>query len=135
MTYKSLRSIFMGKLGMKHLSGPVGIFRGIAVTYSRGGLMSALSLIVMITYSLAILNIMPLPVLDGGHIVLSLIQWVSGKPLSPKIVQPMFVVFVALLLSMMLYVTFYDILRFIPVTKEYRYTNPPPGAEKGDKGK
>ena len=125
MTYKSLRGIFKGRLGVRHLSGPLGIFRGIAVTYVNGGLMRALSLIVMITYSLAILNLMPFPVLDGGHIVLSLIQWATGKPLSPKIVQPLFVVFIALLLSMMLYVTFYDILRFIPVTKEYRYLNPP----------
>lgn len=124
MTYKSLRSIFKGQLGMKHLSGPLGIFRGIAVTYAKGGIMRALSLIVMITYSLAILNLMPLPVLDGGHIVLSLIQWGFGKPLSPKIVQPMFVAVIVLLFSMMLYVSFYDVLRYIPVTKEYRYSNP-----------
>jgi membrane-associated protease RseP (regulator of RpoE activity) len=87
--------------------------------------MRALSLIVMITYSLAILNLMPLPVLDGGHIVLSLIQWVFGKPLSPKIVQPMFVIVIVLLFSMMLYVSFYDALRYISVTKEYRFMDLP----------
>ena len=124
MTYKSLRSIFKGRLGMRHLSGPLGIFRGIAITYAKGGIMRALSLIVMITYSLAILNLMPLPVLDGGHIVLSLIEWGFGKPLSPKIVQPMFIAVIVLLFSMMLYVSFYDVLRYIPVTKEYRYSNP-----------
>jgi regulator of sigma E protease len=125
MTYKSLRSIFKGKLKMRHLSGPLGIFRGIAITYAKGGIMRALSLIVMITYSLAILNLMPLPVLDGGHIVLSLIQLVFGKPLSPKIVQPMFVIVIVLLFSMMLYVSFYDALRYISVTKEYRFMDSP----------
>ena len=88
--------------------------------------MPVLALIVLITYSLAILNIMPLPVLDGGHIVLALIEQVTGKPLSPKIIQPLFVVFVILLISMMLYVSFYDILRLKPrsvdsITKEYCY--------------
>ena len=123
MTYRSLRGIFSKESTLKarHLSGPIGIFRGIGLTFRHGGIMPVLALIVLITYSLAILNIMPLPVLDGGHIVLALIEQGTGKPLSPKIVQPLFVVFILLLVSMMLYVTFYDAKRLAPTSKEYKY--------------
>ncbi|MBN1864963.1 MAG: site-2 protease family protein [Victivallales bacterium] len=132
MTYKSLRGIMSRKstLRPRHLSGPIGIVRGIGVAFSHGGIMPVVGLLVLITYSLAILNLMPLPVLDGGHIVLALYEMAVGKPMSAKIVKPLFVVFVVLLISMMLYVTFYDALRLKPrtlssVTKRYRYAESP----------
>lgn len=123
MTYRSLRGIFSKESTLKwrHLSGPIGIFRGIGLTFSHGGIMPVLALIVLITYSLAILNIMPFPVLDGGHIVLAFIEQIFGKPLSPKIVQPLFVIFIVLLISMMLYVTFYDAKRLTSKKFEYKF--------------
>lgn len=127
MTYRSLRGIYRGlfykdsTLKTRHLSGPIGIVRAIGLTFSHGGIMPVLALIVLITYSLAILNIMPLPVLDGGHIVLALIEQFTGKPLSPKIVQPLFVVFIMLLISMMLYVSFYDAKRLTSKKYEYKF--------------
>ena len=128
MTYKSLRGMFYhmttggSTLKPSHLSGPVGIFRVIAVTFERSGWKQALFIVVMITYSLAILNIMPLPVLDGGHIVLALIEWIrGGKPLSARIVQPVFMTFIILLMSMMVYVTYFDFWRMTSVKKEYRF--------------
>jgi regulator of sigma E protease len=130
LTYESLRGIFSGDntLKLRHLSGPIGIFRGIGITYNQGGIMPVLSLIVLITYSLAILNIMPFPVLDGGHIVFALIEQVTGRPLPPKVVAPLFVIFIVLLISMMLYVTFYDTLRIMyarPKTLIYKYIPAP----------
>ena len=130
MTYKSLRGIMSkdSTLKPRHLSGPLGILNGISVTFTRGGFMSVLAFIVIITYSLAIINLMPLPVLDGGHIVLAIIEQIRKKPMSSKIIQPVFTVFVILLISMMLYVSFYDIFRLkfgfskkqeTSVTKEY----------------
>ena len=113
MTYKSLRGIISkdSTLKPRHLSGPLGILNGISITFTRGGFMSVLAFIVLITYSLAIINLMPLPVLDGGHIVLAVIEQIRKKPMSPKIIQPVFTVFVILLISMMLYVSFYDLFR------------------------
>jgi RIP metalloprotease RseP len=113
MTYKSLRGIFSKEntLKTRHLSGPLGIINGIGVTFSHAGIMPVLALTVLITYSLAILNLMPLPVLDGGHIVLAVIEEIRKKPMSPKVIQPVFTVFVVFLISMMLYVSFYDIIR------------------------
>ena len=124
MTYKSLRGIISKNSTLKprHLSGPIGIFRGLALTYHHGGLLKALSLLVLITYSLAILNIMPLPVLDGGHIVIAIIEWVrGGKPLSAKLIQPIFMIFIIFLMSMMLYVTYFDSMRMTSIHKQYRF--------------
>jgi regulator of sigma E protease len=124
MTYKSLRGIVSrdSTLKARHLSGPIGIFRGLAMTYYHGGLMKAIALLVLITYSLAILNIMPLPVLDGGHIVLAVIEQIrGGKPLPAKLIQPIFVIFIVFLMSMMLYVSFFDTMRMTSVNKEYKF--------------
>ncbi len=124
MTYKSLRGIISKNSTLKprHLSGPIGIFRGLALTYHHGGLLKALSLLVLITYSLAILNIMPLPVLDGGHIVLAIIEWIrGGKSLPAKIIQPVFMIFIIFLMSMMLYVTYFDSMRMTSINKKYRF--------------
>jgi len=127
MTYKSLRGIFSKESTLKprHLSGPLGIINGIGVTFSHGGIMPVLALTVLITYSLAILNLMPIPVLDGGHIVLAIIEQVRQKPMSPKIIQPVFTVVVIFLISMMLYVSFYDIIRF-----KLGFSNHPPAISK-----
>lgn len=126
MSYKSVRGIFAGFFGLStlrpsHLSGPIGIVRAIGITIYRGGVIPALSLIVMITFSLAILNLMPFPVLDGGHIVMALYEQVFGHPVPIKVVQPLFTVFVVLLISLMLYVTVFDVRRMMPtsVSREY----------------
>ena len=129
MTYKSLRGIVSrnSTLKARHLSGPIGIFRGLAMTYYHGGLMKAIALLVLITYSLAILNIMPLPVLDGGHIVLAVIEQIrGGKPMPAKLIQPVFVIFIVFLMSMMLYVSFFDTMRMTSVDKEYKFISVPP---------
>ena len=126
LTYKSVRGIIAGltnksTLRPSHLSGPVGIFNGIAITFARQGLMPALALIVLISYSLALLNLMPIPALDGGHIVMALYEMIFKKPLPAKLVQPSFIIVFALLISLMLYVTFYDSLRMMSESKIYKF--------------
>ncbi len=124
MTYKSIRGILSEEstLRARHLSGPIGIFRGLALTYHHRGPMRAIALLVLITFSLALLNIMPFPVLDGGHIVLAVIEQLrGGKPLPAKFIQPVFLVFIVLLISMMLYVTFHDSMRMTSITKKYKF--------------
>jgi regulator of sigma E protease len=142
MSYKSVRGIFANllfgssTLRARHLSGPIGIARGIFITAERGGMIPALSLVVMITFSLAILNLMPFPVLDGGHIVMALYERVFGKPLSAKLVQPLFSVFIVLLIALMVYVTYFDVLRMVPrsVTRDY-WLRPVPAAAEAAAGK
>lgn len=98
-------------VGAKDLSGPVGILAILAAQVNTDYRL-ALSFLVLLNINLAIMNLLPVPVLDGGHIVLSLIEWVRRRPLSPKLQEYTTTAFALVLISFMLYVTFFDLRRF-----------------------
>jgi regulator of sigma E protease len=70
-----------GKLGLENLGGPVGIAVG-AGQSARGGLASYLSFLALISISLGVLNLLPIPMLDGGHLLFYLLEWIRRKPVS-----------------------------------------------------
>ena len=74
--------------------------------------MKLLWFVVFINVNLAILNLLPIPVLDGGHMMFATIDKLRGKPIPLPILERI-QVFIALLLSFMLYVTWYDLMRII----------------------
>lgn len=92
------------------LSGPVGIIGVLAIQWSTDYRL-ALSFLVMLNINLAIINLLPLPVLDGGHVLLALIERARRRPLSVRVVETTTTAFAVLLISFMLYVTFFDIKR------------------------
>jgi regulator of sigma E protease len=94
----------------KDLSGPVGIISILASqVYSDYRL--ALSFLVLLNINLAIINLLPIPVLDGGHIMMSIIEKIRRRPLSPKFVEYVTTGFALLLISFMIYITFFDFRR------------------------
>lgn len=115
MSYKTLRGIFSkkSKLKARHLSGPIGIVRVIGIAVYRGSIIQGLHIIVWISFSLAILNLLPIPVLDGGHILLAVIEMVIRRPLPEQLVKTVMYMCLALLISFMLYVSYYDARRTI----------------------
>jgi regulator of sigma E protease len=98
-------------VGAKDLSGPVGILSMLAIQVNTDYRL-ALKFLVLLNVNLAILNLLPLPVLDGGHIMLSIIERIRRRPLSPRIMEYATTAFAVLLISFMLYVTFFDIKRW-----------------------
>ncbi|MCX7869098.1 MAG: site-2 protease family protein, partial [Terrimicrobiaceae bacterium] len=93
-----------------HFSGPVGIMRLYYQVFETDyGWRFALSLSVLINVNLALLNLLPFPVLDGGHITLALIEAVRRKPLNIKLLEFVQTAAALLLIAFMLYVTFFDI--------------------------
>jgi regulator of sigma E protease len=94
----------------KDLSGPVGIIGALAVQWNTDYRL-ALHFLVLLNINLAILNMLPVPVLDGGHIMMALIERVRRRPLGVRFVEYTTTVFAILLISFMLYVTFFDIQR------------------------
>src|ERR1041385_1053479 len=72
----------------------------------------ALDFLVLLNVNLAILNLLPVPVLDGGHVLLSVVERIRRRPLSPRFVEYTTTAFAVLLISFMLYVSFFDIKRF-----------------------
>lgn len=111
-SYATLARIFEGRVGIKGLSGPVGI-GAIAVLTAREGPVDFMYLMAMLSVMVAVFNFLPLPVLDGGHVVLVLIEKVRGRPLPPKVVNCVQFVGLALILGLFLIVTFQDILRIV----------------------
>ncbi|MCE0523475.1 MAG: RIP metalloprotease RseP [Methylacidiphilales bacterium] len=97
-------------IGASQLSGPVGIMNIFFVVLSNeNGWRYALWLAVLINVNLALLNLFPLPVLDGGHIALSLIEWVRRRPLSMSILEPLQTACALALIGYMAFITFFDV--------------------------
>lgn len=92
------------------LSGPVGILSILAAQVNTDYRL-ALSFLVLLNINLAIINLLPIPVLDGGHIMMSILEKIRRRPLSPKFVEYTTTGFAVLLISFMVYVTFFDIKR------------------------
>ena len=98
-------------VGARSLSGPVGILGGWWHEIMRGGVRRGLWFAVLLNINLAIINLLPLPVLDGGHITFAIIESLRRKPLNARLVQGMSVAFMVLLIGFMLYVSYFDFLR------------------------
>lgn len=99
-------------IGVQHLSGPVGIGNHIyRMLNAESGIGWRLVLwfAVVLNVNLAVLNMLPLPVVDGGHVVLGFIEMIRRKPLSSRILNAVFMAFVMLLLGVFVYVTMMDI--------------------------
>jgi len=93
-----------------HFSGPVGIMRLYYQVFETNyGWQLALSLSVLINVNLAILNLLPFPVLDGGHIVLAIIEGIRRKPINVHVLEAVQTACAVLLIGFMLYVTFFDV--------------------------
>lgn len=109
-TWHTLIALFSGYLNPKWLSGPVGIIQVIQHGWSVG-IKEALFWIAAISINLGFLNLLPLPVLDGGYIVLSFFEMITGRRLKPKTLERLIVPFVVLLIGFLIFVTYWDLIR------------------------
>ena len=101
-------------VSVKSFAGPVGILGGWWNEFASGGMRRGLWLAVVLNINLAIFNLLPLPVLDGGHIVFALIEAVIRKPVNARFVHVVTTGFAAVLIGFMLYITFNDVQKFLP---------------------
>ena len=120
MSWKSLRGIAVGianKLGLtekqssikpSHMSGPLGIGMVLFNSVHKSSFISGVYFTVVISFALAIFNLLPFPVLDGGHIVFGLIEMALGKPLPRGLIKILSHIFVVLLIGLMIFVTLSD---------------------------
>ena len=84
LTLRMLGRMLIGKASLDNLSGPLTIaqFAGQAAS---AGAMAFLSLLALVSLSLGVLNLLPVPVLDGGHLLYDLIELIKGSPLSDAV--------------------------------------------------
>jgi len=98
-----------GDIGVQQLGGAVMIVRVYANLFQdEDGWRRVLWFSVILNVNLALLNMLPLPVLDGGHITLSLIEWVRRRPVHAKVLEWIQTGFAALLITFMIYIAFFD---------------------------
>jgi regulator of sigma E protease len=109
--FNTLGALFTrkGDIGVQQLGGAVMIIRVYSTLFQDdNGWRRVLWFSVILNVNLALLNLLPLPVLDGGHITLSLIEAVRRRPVSAKILEKIQSGFAALLIAFMLYIAFFD---------------------------
>ncbi len=105
----TLGGLFTGNLSIKALSGPVGMYQvvGESIQY---GISQILYLIALLSINVGFLNILPFPAFDGGRIFFMIIEKIKGSKINPKLENTMNSVGFLLLMLLMIYITFQDIL-------------------------
>lgn len=120
MVWTSFFDLITGKYGVEEISGPVGVTqaignsaRDVAEGRTGGNASGFLFLIAVITINLGIVNLLPLPALDGGRIVFLLIELVRRKPLKPEYEGYIHLAGFAFLILLMIFVTYKDIVKLV----------------------
>ena len=124
MSWKSLRGIATtvgnklhltgnsSSLKPSHMSSTLGIGM-VLYTSIRTSWSYALYFVVVISFALAIFNLLPLPVLDGGHIFFGVLEWITGRRIPSAVMKVISAIFITLLIMLTLYITFFDGKRLI----------------------
>ena len=99
-------------INVSKLSGPVGIGK-IFWDASEAGLRYVLWIAVLVNVNLAVFNLLPIPVLDGGHMLFATIARLRGRALSPNFVASLQSAFIVLLFGMIIYVSVFDVKRIV----------------------
>ncbi|NDA25575.1 MAG: RIP metalloprotease RseP [Verrucomicrobia bacterium] len=112
LVFRTLRALVSpaSHVGVQHLSGPLGIFERL-VSLLQTDPRLVLYFSVILNVNLAVLNLLPIPVLDGGHILFSLVEAIRRRQLRAKTVERIQTAFVILLAGFFLLVTYHDSLR------------------------
>lgn len=106
----TLKGLFTGGLSVKQLSGPVGIYNVVG-TQREAGIQNILYLIALLSVNVGFINLLPLPAFDGGRILFLIIEKIKGSPVSPELENKIHTIGFILLLVLMLYITFNDIIK------------------------
>lgn len=109
-TYHTLKSLFSGAANPKYVAGPVGIVQIVHHSWMLG-VKEALFWMALISLNLGIVNLLPLPVLDGGHILFSIIEMFTKRPLRSRTMEKLIIPFVVLIIGFFIFVTYHDITR------------------------
>ena len=114
LMYLTLRGLLHkgSDVKVRNMSGPVGIIDNFQESVRYGPKQLAW-LLVFVNINLAIMNLMPIPVLDGGHMTFATIAKIRGRPLPRKFMENLQVAFAMLLFSTIIYITFFDVGRVL----------------------
>ena len=106
----SLRMIFTGKLTIKDFSGPVGISKVVTTTEN---FLQYLYIVSVISVSLGVTNLLPIPALDGGKILILLIELVRRKPMNKELELRIQLLGFSFLIALSIYITYFDVIKLV----------------------
>ena len=107
---KSLAKLVVGELSPKNLSGPITIAK-VAGDSARAGMDNFIRFIAILSIMLGVMNLLPIPVLDGGHLVYCIIELVKGSPVSDQVQMLGYKVGFIMLMGLMIFATINDLMR------------------------
>ncbi len=108
--FDNLKQLVTGNVGVNQMMGPVGISKVVSKT---NGLVEFFKTMALISLSLGITNLLPIPALDGGRILLLIIEAIRRKPLSKTLETNIQLIGFSILIALSIYVTYNDILRLL----------------------
>jgi regulator of sigma E protease len=106
----SLGKLLIGELSAKNLSGPITIAK-MAGDTAKAGLENFIRFVAILSIMLGVMNLLPIPVLDGGHLVYCVVEWVKGSPVSDHVQIIGYKIGFFLLIGLMIFATFNDLTR------------------------
>ena len=118
LVFKSLKMLFTGELGINDFSGPVGIVDAIDTVYdgskedgTKSVVVNMLTFVILLSANLGVMNLLPIPALDGGHIAFTLYEILTGKKPSDKFLMVTQIVGMILIFALMILAFGNDIFR------------------------
>ncbi len=109
-TYDYIAKLLTGRESTDQLSGPIRIAQVSGIVASNGGLLGLINLAAILSVSIGLMNLLPVPMLDGGHLLFYFYEALRGRPLSPRAQEIGYRLGLALVLMLMLFVTWNDIV-------------------------
>ncbi len=103
-------SFLVRGMGLQSLSGPLGIYE-ITAQQAAAGFQSLAVLTAVLSLNIGVFNLLPLPILDGGRVIMTAFEWVTRKPINPKVEQALISISMFLILALLILVTFQDITK------------------------
>lgn len=108
LTLAAIKKMFTGEMSVKNLSGPITIVK-VAGSSFESGFVYFLKFLALFSVSLGILNLLPIPVLDGGHLLFYVIEWIRGRPIPEEIQGAALQLGVFLMIGVMLFAIMNDL--------------------------
>jgi regulator of sigma E protease len=109
-TLQYIKGIFTGRESVDQISGPIGIANTVNDFWGEG-VQNVIILTAILSVSIGLLNLFPIPILDGGHLVFYAYEAIAGKPIDPKIQELSFRFGFILLMGLMIFATNNDVVR------------------------
>ncbi len=121
LTYKSLAMLVKGKVSKDDMAGPVGIAQVVGESYDLAeknygtsyAILTMLKIVVLLSVNLGIMNLLPIPALDGGRLVFMLVEVVRGKPVPPEKEGMVHFAGLVVLMVLMVFIMYNDIMRLL----------------------